>query len=150
METQTLANARSIFWGEGGSLGTDPRPRHKVAGDKSWENPNSAYWLGVSPRFQETPERRASLTLTLSFLHRAESEVSPRPGSPKVSGSPSEAATPAEDMARRSKLAVGREKGEEGAQGRGPMFSDSWRGQKSRWPRAQVCCLTLWVQIPDL
>ncbi|XP_064446695.1 SH3 domain-binding protein 1 isoform X2 [Mirounga angustirostris] len=34
---------------------------------------------------------------------RAESEASPRPGSPKVSGSPSEAATPAEDMARRTK-----------------------------------------------
>lgn len=40
--------------GEGGSLGTDPRPSRKVVGDKSWENPNSACWLGVSPRFQET------------------------------------------------------------------------------------------------
>uniref|UniRef100_A0A452S341 SH3 domain binding protein 1 n=1 Tax=Ursus americanus TaxID=9643 RepID=A0A452S341_URSAM len=44
-----------------------------------------------------------SLTLTLSSLHRTESEAPPRPASPKVSRSPSEAATPAEDVTRRTK-----------------------------------------------
>lgn len=104
-----------------------------------WESPHDS---------RRPPGRWPGLTLTLFFLPRAESEVPPRPASPKVSRSPSEAATPTEDMARKSKLAWGG-RGERRA-GSGAVFSDSWRGQESRQPRAQVCCLALWVQIPAL
>lgn len=62
----------------------------------------------------------------LPLPHRTESEAPPRPASPKVSRSPPEAAAPAEDMARRSELAVGGE-GVRGWPGVGnpdrPMFS---------------------------
>ena len=94
-------NQCQSVWGAGGSLGTDPRPNHKV------DDPDSACWLGVSQRFQETSGRWPSLTLTLSFPHRTEFEAPPRPASPKVSRSPPEAAAPVEDTARKSESAVG-------------------------------------------
>lgn len=112
--TQTLANARSIFLGVGG---TDPRPGYKEQGTSPGRVQTQPIALGVSPRFQ-TPGRWPSLTLTLAFFHRTESEVPPRPASPKVSRSPSETATPVEDMARKSKLG-GVGWGEEGGQGEG-------------------------------
>lgn len=138
------------------SLGTDPRRNHKGLGNKCWEGPNATCCPGVSPGFQETSARWPALTLILSFPCRTESEAPRRPASPKVSRSSPEAATPVEDMARRSKLATGGRRWTEGGKGIGvgnpdqPMFSDSWEGQESRWLRAQVCCLTLWVQIPAL
>ena len=114
-------------------MGTDPRPYHKVAQDKSWKNSNKACQLGVSPRFRETSGRWPDLTLTLSFLHRTESEAPPRPASPKVSRTPSEAATPAEDMARRSKLAGGRRWAGKGGQQSRPSHVFRQLGRPEIW-----------------
>lgn len=83
----------------GSGLGTDPRPSHKMWRTQTWPvgcgSIQGDFWEMVS------------LALTFSFHHRIESEVPPRPASPKISRSPPEAAAPAEDAARRSELAQG-------------------------------------------
>lgn len=122
-----------LLEGGGPSLGTDPRPSDQGQGTSPGRIQSQPGALGVSPRFQ-TSGRWPSWTLTLSFFHRIESEAPPRPASPKVSRSPSEAATPGEDMARKSKLARGG-KGGRGWARRGAgrsdhlVFSDSWEAR---------------------
>lgn len=97
---QTPANVSSIFprgvlvWGQIPGLAGRRRTQTQLVG-----------W-GVSSASQESSGRWPRLTLTLSFPHRTESEVPPRPASPKVSRSPPEVAAQAEDTARKSELAV--------------------------------------------
>ncbi|XP_035958048.1 SH3 domain-binding protein 1 isoform X1 [Halichoerus grypus] len=73
-----------------------PGPQDKVSNRPAAEELPAIAVAASAPAPAPAPASAAT-------KERAESEVSPRPGSPKVSGSPSEAATPAEDMARRTK-----------------------------------------------
>ncbi|XP_021543080.1 SH3 domain-binding protein 1 isoform X1 [Neomonachus schauinslandi] len=95
-----IQNADTLFPGDinfnVSGLFSAPGPQDKVSNRPAAEELPAIAVAASAPAPAPAPASAAT-------KERAESEVSPRPGSPKVSGSPSEAATPAEDMARRTK-----------------------------------------------
>lgn len=134
-------HCRSVTQKPGGSVDTNPGQCQKhllgrwgQPGDRSQAQPQGGgrtspgrtpTWPVGWESLQDARRLRGrwpSLTLTLSSLHRTESEAPPRPASPKVSRSPSEAATPAEDVTRRSKLAGGGRRGKKVGRERARVF----------------------------
>ncbi|XP_034843445.1 SH3 domain-binding protein 1 isoform X1 [Mirounga leonina] len=95
-----IQNADTLFPGDVNfnvsGLFSAPGPQDKVSNRPAAEELPAIAVAASAPAPAPAPASAAT-------KERAESEASPRPGSPKVSGSPSEAATPAEDMARRTK-----------------------------------------------
>lgn len=99
-----IQNANTLFPGDVNfnvsGLFSSPGPQDKVSNRPAAEElpAIAAAASALAPAPAPAPAPASAAT-----KERAESEVSPRPASPKVSSSPSEAATPAEDMARRTK-----------------------------------------------
>uniref|UniRef100_A0A8C0S1F6 SH3 domain binding protein 1 n=1 Tax=Canis lupus familiaris TaxID=9615 RepID=A0A8C0S1F6_CANLF len=97
-----IQNADTLFPGDinfnVSSLFSAPGPQDKVSNRPAAEELPTM--VAAAPAPVPAP---APTPASLAPKERTESEAPPRPASPKVSRTPSEAATPAEDMARRTK-----------------------------------------------